>query len=558
MIGEEVGYSLTQVWLLSEYGRFFMEYKILVCARLHASAHQAFARIEGAQVRYAPDLRGEELQRAVKDIDVLVTRSGTAVDATLMDAASQLKVVARAGVGIGNIDLAYATDKGILVVNVPGKNTTSAAEITAALMLSMARALPQAYIEMKGGGWNRDAYCGVELSGKTIGIVGLGNVGSKMAQICRGLGMNVHAHDPYLSPQIFLKRGVVREKTLASLLEIGDVVSLHVPLNQETRHMMTAKELQSMKKGSFLLNTARGGVVKEEDLLELLECGHIRGCGIDTWQDEPQPWQKLVQHPRVFCTPHIGAITEEAQIAVGVGVAEQVHKALTAQVVDYPVNFPKLSSDLRPGGEALMVLAEKIGSLAVQIASFHPYKVVFRPPQGLSEKELSVVEVALQKGYLTRISDTFVSYANAQALFAAQGLELSTTYADESGADVPLHGENTLQVILYGSRHREIIICGTVYDHKFPRITYLNNFRFEVEPKGSFIVFKNQDKPGVVGAVGMFLARQHLNIDSLYLSANKQGGMAMAMVKLSAPISSEHLQMFRDLPLIEQANAVEL
>ncbi|MCY4443969.1 MAG: phosphoglycerate dehydrogenase [Proteobacteria bacterium] len=535
-----------------------MHHHILVTGHLHEQAITALHQLPRCTIHIQYDLSQDELLDHLANIHVLLTRSSTAVDKKVIDSAPHLKVVARAGVGTGNIDLSYASQKGILVVNAPDKNTTSAAEMTATLLLAMARKLPQAYTEIKQGGWNRHLYTGVELHGKTIGIVGLGSVGSKMARICQGLGMNVIAYDPYLAPQVFHNTHVKRIKSLEKLCEISHVLSLHVPLNQETKGMIRKDHLMMMPPDSFVLNTARGGVIDEKDLLHCLNDGPISACGIDTWENEPEGLNaKLTIHPKVYGTPHIGAATEEAQLAVGITIVHQIRKCLNKQVVDHPVNIPGfhqqgLSSPL----QAYMVLAEKLASLAVQISHFQPMHLSFSLPKTLqNSKANDLIALAIQKGFLSPITEEFVSYANASNILAAKGLTIEEGL--HSPHPSPSH-DNALTFHLQGLKNTSVTLSGVVFDHKHPRITAINHFRFEVKPQGTFLVFKNKDKPGVVGHVGTMLAKNAINIDSFYLSGNKQDGMAMAMVKLSHPLSGEQLQNMRSLSFMEQVRSVEL
>jgi D-3-phosphoglycerate dehydrogenase / 2-oxoglutarate reductase len=290
-----------------------------------------------------PDCSREMLESQIHNCDVLITRSETDVDAKLLALGKNLKVIARAAVGYGNIDLQAATEMGVLVVNTPGKNTNSAAELTLALLLSCFRHVPAAHVSTSGGNWNRHKFSGRELFGKTIGIVGLGNVGHRVAQFARGFDMTVFAYDPYLSDEVFRKHKVVRKHSLQEMLPHCDVLSVHTPLNKETTGLIQTSELSLLPKGSVVVNAARGGIISEKDLLQHLQTGHVIAAGIDTWDNEPKPLTALVSHPNVVSTPHIGASTDEAQIRIGETVAVQVLKALRGEIVDFPVNLPNVS-----------------------------------------------------------------------------------------------------------------------------------------------------------------------------------------------------------------------
>ena len=533
---------------------------ILVAGTLHPLGLEELRSIPGSTVIHKPRSSTEELLASLADVEVLITRSGTTVDKELLEHAPKLKVLARAGVGIGNIDLHSATERGILVVNAPGQNTQSAAEMTFALLLAMVRKLPEAWSTLKKGGWNRHHFSGTELYGKTLGIVGLGNVGRRVAMMGRGFGMKVQGYDPYLTQEIFEDHQVVLKKNLEELLSSSDVLSLHVPLNEETRGMISKHDLMQMPRGSWVLNTARGGVIPEQDLYEVLESEHLAGCAMDTWEHEPKPDPRLTSHPKVYGTPHIGAITEEAQIAVGKTTAMQVSKALKGEVVDHPVNIPGLHSSLSSSLGAYMVLVEKLASLALQISTFTAKRLTLKAPADLKEEEQELLHLALKKGYMSRISEDFVSYANASRLFASQGLTIqeAPTTQPPSSALKEQHRSSALTLTLEGGGEQRISLGGVIYNTQHPRITSLEEFTFEVIPEGHFIVFKNQDKPGVVGAVGSFLANKGVNIHSFYLSANQHGGKAMAMVKIDAPLSKEDLAQLQKIPLITQVFRADL
>ena len=539
-----------------------MPHTIFVAGTLHTSGLEELKNIPHSSVIHRPQISTAELLTSLGQVEVLVTRSGTTVDRELLDAAPQLKVLARAGVGIGNIDLSYATEKGVLVVNAPGQNTQSAAEITFALLLAMMRKLPEAWNSLKSGNWNRHHFAGTQLHGKTLGIVGLGHVGRRVAVMAQGFGMMVQAYDPYLSEQVFEDYRTYRQQNLMDLLASSQILSLHVPLNEETRSMITKQSLLHMPRGSWVLNTARGGVIPEQDLYDVLESEHIAACALDTWENEPTPRSDLTCHPRVYGTPHIGAITEEAQIAVGKTIALQVRKALAGDVVDHPVNIPGLHSSLSSAVGSYMVLAEKLACLALQISTFVPQSLSLDLPDTLEAEEQKLLYLALKKGYMSRISEDFVSYANASRLFAAQGLTCREDSESSSLASSSLrsehHRNSSLKLHLWGSAKKHLSLGGVVYDGQHLRLTSLNEFNFEVIPEGHFIVFKNEDQPGVVGSVGQFLAQKNVNIHSFYLSANQRGGKAMAMVKINAPLSTEDLAALQKTPLITELFRVEL
>lgn len=532
-------------------------HRILVTGNLDPEALEDLRAIPQSSVSYQPDISRPDLLAGVADYHVLLTRSGTAADRTLMDAGKSLKIIARAGVGIANIDLEYATQKGILVINAPGVNTQSAAELTLALLLAMSRKLPEAQERIKSGGWDRHLYRGMELRGKTMGLVGFGNVARRVAQLCQGFPMNVEAYDPYLAPGIFESYGVKRQGSMTELLRSCHILSVHVPLNEETTNLIDGECLKTLAQGSWVINTSRGGVVCESSLLELLSNGHLAGAAIDTWLGEPEVDSALVQHPKVYATPHIGAATMEAQRGVGKAIVVQIQKALAGEVVDHPVNIPGIHSALAHPMRAQMVLAEKIGRLAQQILEFQATSVVMAFPSSLTDDEKHLLTIAFQKGFLFGVSNEFISYANAATKFAACGISFGEA-SPERGQWQPSRDDSSMAVTLMGDDKSQLLIKGVVYDKEHPRITLLNEFALEVVPDGHFIVFKNKDTPGVVAEVGGFLASKNINIDSFYLSSHNLEGQAMAMVKIDRCLSKAQLGEMKSINFIESLFAADL
>ncbi len=526
---------------------------VLITGALHESAIAGFKANKNFKVEYAPDCDKATLFKHLPKAHVLVTRSETDVDRAVIDAAPELKVIARAAVGVGNIDIEYATEKGILVINCPGKNTNSAAELTLALVLGALRNVPSAHQTIKQGGWDRHRFTGRELRGKRIGIVGLGNVGHRVAQFARGLDMDVLAYDPYVAPQVFQRHHAKPFQNLSEMLRQTDILSVHVPLNKETKGMITGAMLDLMPAGSYVINAARGGVISEKDLLVRLKSGHIAGAGIDTWETEPKPLPELVQHPAVVCTPHIGASTVEAQIAIGETVLRQVEKAIEGGVVDHPVNLPKIGVIDNPLVKAYAVLAEKLGSLAAQILGFNPtgFEISYRGD--LAQFDYSIVRLGFMKGYAAQRVDGYVSFVNVESHFASLGLSLR-----ESQDPGFQSYKSALKVRALGPGGEELTVGGVVFDDRYIRISLINDFYFEIEPQGELLIIENNDRPGVIGDVGHFLATRGINIDSFALSRNKKGGRAMALVRVDSPMSPENVKAMHAINNVLAVNAATL
>ena len=527
--------------------------KILITGALHKSALDRFFAEDKWEIDYSPDISRTEVIEKVRGANVLITRSETAIDAELLDAADNLRIIGRAAVGVGNVDVEYASKRGILVINCPGKNTNSAAELTMGMLLSMFRKIPQALQTMKNGGWDRHRFLGSELRNKSIGIVGLGNVGHRVAHMAHGFNMTAFAYDPYISPEVFRRHGVHRCSSLRELCDKVDVLTLHVPLNRETRGMIDESLLMSLPRGAHFINAARGGLVDEHLLLKLLDHGHLHGVALDTFLNEPKPLEELVQHERVVCTPHIGATTNEAQIAIGNTIFEQVKKAVANQVVDYPVNLPQIGVIDNPVLKSYAILAEKLGSLSGQILEFNPYEVELSYRGDISDLDHSLIRLSWMKGYAAQIKSEFISLVNVESHFAELGIKIR-----ESGEDAAEGYKSALRITITGPEGRKLTVGGIVFDGRLLKVSLIDDFHFELDPSGSILLLENEDRPGVVGAVGQFLADKGINISTFELSRNRPGGRAMSVVRLDSVLEDAQLSALKELVHITNARAVDL
>lgn len=530
-----------------------MRTKVLVTGALHPLAIEGFKKLTEVELVYKPDVPFEQFKGELHNTHVLVSRSETDVDRRLIDAAPQLKIVARAAVGVGNIDLDYATEKGILVMNTPGKNTNSAAELSLGLMLAMLRRIPEAQNTVKAGGWDRHLFSGYELRGKKVGIVGLGNVGHRVARFCLSFDAEVYAYDPYIASSVFTKNNVVPITSLDELATLSDILTLHVPKNKETTRMIDRGILEALGPRGYLVNAARGGIVDEGDLLWALNEGIIAGAAIDTFDQEPKPLPALVQHPNVWCTPHIGASTEEAQIAIGQTVVEQIRKALEGGVVDYHVNLPNVGVIDKQILKAYSTLAEKLGSITGQVLDFNPSVVQFQYRGDIAELDNSIIRLSWMKGYVSQVVDDYVSFVNVNKHIERMGIEISESL-DPSFSSY----NSALKVIIRGAQGQQLTIGGVVFEERHLRLTLFNDFHFEVEPSGYMLFIENLDRPGVIGDVGQYLAKRQINISSFNLSRNKKGGKAMAVVSVDSQPTAEDLKELSELANVESAKALLL
>ena len=522
-------------------------YKILVSDPLEATG-LAMLRESGHEVLEVPAEERPKLPELIADADALVVRSGTKVTAEILAAGKKLKVVGRAGIGVDNIDVAAATELGILVVNAPTANLLSAAEHTFALILAVARNIAAADADIKSGAWNRKKFVGAELHGKTLGVIGFGRIGRQVARRARAFDMRLVAYDPFLDDEA-VRRENAEPATLAELLTGSDVVTLHVPMTDQTRNLLDGEKIDAMKRGAILVNCARGGVVDEGALLEALESGHLRGAGLDVFAQEPPSDFRLARHPRVVATPHIGAQTREAQVRISTETAKMVLAALGGSLAVTAVNLPFRSAGST--GEIYLRLAEKLGLLASSLirGSVQRLSVELRGIEGELRRPITV---AALKGALGRYLGEAVNYVNAESIARDRGLELvrSTTSIE---ADYP----NLVEVEVHGEDGR-FEVAGALFHGREARVVRLESYPLEFEPKGNLLVMRNDDVPGVVGKLGVTLGNAGVNIAAIHLSRRHGSHQAMAVLRLDQQPPESALAALRSLPEVQAAEVVDV
>lgn len=493
----------------------------------------------------------EELIEMIPQYDCIITRSDTAVQKNVIDAATNLKIIARAAVGVANIDVDYATEKGLLVVNAPAANTNSAAEHSMALLLAVMRQLHSAHQDLSSGVWDRHKFMGKELLNKTIGIIGIGNVGHRMAHMANGFNMRVLAYDPYVTDRRFEEHR--SEKVdLETLLKESDIISLHVPRNKETIGMIGEKEFAHMKDGVVIINAARGGIVEEGALYDALKSGKVWGAGIDTWNEEPDTTNKLQKLPNVVCSPHIGACTFEAQTRIGETIADQVIKGLKSEAVDHPVNLPntgKLSTVI----QSYAKLAERLGSLATQYTHQIPDKVeIWYRGRLLKEKNIHFIRLAFLQGLLKSTTDKYLSFVNIEKYAEGKNIDIKRIDDEEfsvfeSAIKMQLHING--EIFSFG---------GTVYNETFLRITKMNDYYFEMEPKGRLLIVQNYDKPGAIAHIGAILSQHKINIATFQLTPDAKRETAMAIINVDSEINDSVRQELLNCDTIVSVKEVVL
>ncbi|MCB1058168.1 MAG: phosphoglycerate dehydrogenase [Acidobacteria bacterium] len=523
-------------------------YSILIADPLDSSGVEIL-RASGARVHQMTADEKPRLLEMLPDYDALVVRSATKVTAEVLAAGKRLRVVGRAGIGVDNVDVKAATERGILVVNAPTANMMSATEHTFALLLALARRVPPADASMKSGTWDRKTFVGTELQGKTLGIIGFGRIGQRVAHRARGFEMKVLAYDPFLDPAV-ARREEVEPVTLDELLPRADMVTLHTPLTEQTRNLLNRQRLAAMKPGALLINCGRGGVLDEAALLELLESGHLGGAGLDVYAEEPVTDFALAKHPKVVATPHIGAQTREAQLRIAHDTAEMVIKALEGSLAITAVNLPFRSAG--PRGELLLGLAEQLGKLTSGLVDGRVQRVKVEL-WGIEESLRHPIGVAALKGALTPSMADGVNYVNAEHQATRRGidLELSTRQGASEYSQL-------LRVRVDGLEG-EVEAAGTVFGERDVRVVSFRGFRLEFRPEDRLMFLRNKDVPGVVGRLGTFLGQAGINIADIHLAREPGKDDAVAALRLDKAADASTVEALkRAVPEVLEAWVVDL
>jgi len=491
----------------------------------------------------------DELGRDLANADALIVRSATQVTADLLAAAPHLRVVARAGTGVDNVDVPAATARGILVMNAAGANSISVAEHALALMLSMARAVPMADASMKRGVWEKKKLTGVELRGKVLGIVGFGRIGREVAARARAFGMDVVAYDPFIPARAADAAGVPLIE-LEELLRRADFITLHVPALPETRHLINAATLAKTRKGVRIVNTARGELIDEAALADAIESGHVAGAGIDVFETEPPSDQRLTALSQVVATPHIAASTTEAQELVGTEIAINVRDYLQEGIVRNAVNFPAVPTEDVPKLRPYLQLAQHLGALVSQLLPERAASISIRYYGPLVSLYQNVVGSAVLAGALSRASES-VTAVNARALAEQRGLEVV-----ESRSTRPRDYVHVVSVKIRGAKS-ERWVEGTIVEPSHPRLCSVDGVPIEAPLSGTLIVMANEDQPGVVGGIGTALGRAGVNIASFALGRNEAGAVGVIGVDQGGGLDAA-VSEIQKLPGVREAAIVRL
>jgi len=503
----------------------------------------AEAGIELLRRRFDVDVDFDsDLEERIGDYDALIVRSATQVTRELLERADRLKVVGRAGVGVDNVDLDAASERGIIVANAPQSTVVSAAEHTLGLLLALSRNIPQAHARLKAGEWERSRFAGLELAGKTLGLAGLGRIGQQVARRAHGLEMRVIAHDPYVAPSRFRDLGVEQIGSLEELLAVSDFVSLHMTLTPDTRGAIGRAELAQAKKGIRLVNVARGELVDEDALVEALRSGQVAGAALDVYSVEPYKGP-LLELENVIVTPHLGASTAEAQDRAGVIVAEQVVTALEGGLVTNAVNMPAVSPEDMEHLRAFLPLAAALGALAVELAGGSPARLELTYGGALAERDTRLLTVAALNGAFKGRVEQPVNYVNAPIVARERGLEVHETSTTESPDYT-----SVVSVTAHAGDEPVTVAGTTIGREQRPQLVRALGYEIEVELDRLMLFAVNDDTPGMIGRLGGLLGEAGVNIANMAVSRNRREARALMALSIDSPPSNEVLERLRAAP----------
>ncbi len=520
--------------------------RVLISDALSDAAVQIF-KDRGIDVDFQPNLGKdkEKLAAIIGDYDGLAIRSATKATAKILEKATRLKVIGRAGIGVDNVEIPAATARGIIVMNTPFGNSITTAEHAITLMLALAREIPQADASTQAGKWEKNRFMGVEITAKTLGVIGCGNIGSIVADRALGLRMKVVAFDPFLSPERAKDIGVEKVE-LDELFKRADFVTLHTPLTDKTRNIIDAAAIAKMKKGVRIINCARGGLVDEQALVDALNSKHVAGAAFDVFVEEPATKNVLFGHPNVICTPHLGASTSEAQENVALQVAEQMSDYLLTGAISNAINFPSISAEEAPKLKPFVALAEKLGSFAGQLTESGISKVTITYEGQVAEMKIKALTSAALTGLLRPMLGD-VNFVSAPVLAKERGVIVEETTREMSG------DYDSLITVTVVTESQTRSVSGTVFADGRPRIVNIKGIRMDAEFGPSMIYITNLDKPGFIGRFSSTLGEAGINIATFHVGREAPGGFAVALIEIDGELPDAVLAKVRALPQVQSA-----
>jgi D-3-phosphoglycerate dehydrogenase len=519
--------------------------KVLISDKMDPKAAEIF-RARGCEVDEITGKTPEELKAIIGNYDGLAIRSSTTVTADLLEAAIHLKVVGRAGIGVDNVDIPAASAKGVVVMNTPFGNSITTAEHAIAMMFALARQLPEADASTQAGKWEKNRFMGIELTAKTLGLIGAGNIGSIVADRALGLKMKVIAYDPFLTPEKAVEIGV-EKVDLDTLLARADFITLHTPLTDQTRNILSAENLAKTRRGVRIINCARGGLIDEAALKAALDSGHVAGAALDVFAQEPAKENPLFGTPGLVCTPHLGASTTEAQVNVAIQVAEQMADYLVNGGVTNALNMPSLSAEEAPKLKPYMALAEKLGSLIGQLAHGNLTQISIEVAGAAAELNIKPITGAVLAGYMRRYSDS-VNMVNAPYLAKDRGLDVREVRHNVEG------DYHTLVRVAVQTDAGERAVSGTLFGNGEARLVEIFGVKVEADLTGDMLYVVNTDAPGFIGRLGTKLGEAGVNIGTFHLGRRQAGGEAVLLLTLDSPVAEP---LMWDICQIEGVNTVK-
>lgn len=525
--------------------------RVLVSDNLAEVGIKIFEEAPGIEVDVDTGLTPEELRGVIGQYEALVIRSATKVTADIIEAAHRLRVIGRAGIGLDNVDIPAASARGIVVMNAPEGNTITTAEHAIALLLALARNIPQATASLKEGKWEKKKLQGRELYNKTLGLVGAGHIGRIVGDRAKGLKMKVIVYDPYIKPETIEKLDF-EPVSFDELLARADFITIHTPKTNETTNMFNRKTFSKMKDGAMLINCARGGIVNEDDLFDALKSGKLGGAALDVFEKEPPGKIKLMELPNFICTPHLGASTKEAQENVARIIAEQVVAYLLHGTVINAVNVPSISAELMSTLRPYVILVERLGLLQAQLTDSAITEVHVSYSGTVAQFDVTPLTTALLKGILTHAIKDAVNFVNAPILAKSRGIKVIESKSETSDDFA------SLVRVTVKNLEGENIVAGTIFGKKFPRILRINNFYLEAIPEGHNLLIHSRDIPGVIGTIGTTLGKNNVNIARMQVGEEKSKQQNIIFLATSTPADESVLEQLRSLEHVFSVRKIEL
>lgn len=522
-----------------------MQKNILVADKIAANGIEYLKEQPDFVVDHITGLDEAGLCEIMAKYHAVLVRSAVEITAPVIEVAENLEVIGRAGIGVDNIDVARATEKGIAVLNTPNANAITTAELTLAHILSLSRNLPQADRSVKEGKWERSKFMGAELANKTLGIYGYGNIGRIVAARAKGLGMQVAAHDPYVNAEVFIENGVTNME-LDELIQKSDYLTFHCPINDSTRGILNADRIKSMKKGARVINCARGGLIDEQALYDALKDGHLAGAALDVYEHEPPTDSPLLTLDNVVLTPHLGASTKEAQATAGLEIARQVAVYLQTGEPINAINLPPVSAEEMVKLQPYLGLANRLGKLLGPMMEGPVRNLEVTLSGEASARDVRSVSTEALVGFLSTYMSIPVNRVNARHIAKEQGINVSeATYEDHPD----YHGAVKLTA---QQSSQTTMVEGTLFDRRHPRLVKINDYEVEAALRGNLLITRHRDQPGVVAAISKVLADDHINISRMQLGAVNSENRAVAVIEISKAVGKEQLQRIQEIePIIK-------